>query len=177
MAAARRLQADPPSRLAVWVVFTGCARAHQDGIRAFLSLRGSRMPQPVLVVGLADPARPPLMAVVSEGPLWAQPHRPTGPAIVERLRWAGVRVPAVDRAEPTDARAAMILGYRALAFCGGASGDATPAAAARCARVVENVARWFGEDLVRVADDRADLGDLVQPGAVSGRAPARSRGA
>ena len=156
----RRLRAAPTKGVSVWTVFTGCGRAHQDGVRAFLSLRGDRLPEPVLVVALQDPAQSPLQAVVTEGPLWEQHHRPTGPALVERLRWAGLRVPAIDRAEPTDARGAMILGYRAVAFAGGA-GQGSAKQALESADVIETVVRWYDQDLCRLAVDRSGLEDLA----------------
>lgn len=153
LALLRRLQADPLPGVRVWTVFTGCGHAHQDGMSAFLSLRGPRMDKPVLVVTMQDVGRAPLQAVVAEGPLWPQHHRPTGPALVERLRWAGVRIPEVDRPEPTDARAAMILGYRALGVAGG-TGEPTVDGSQRSLEIIERLIRWYQEDLDRVADDR-----------------------
>ena len=114
----------------------------------------------MLVVAVNDPATEPLRAVTSEGPLWPQHHRPTGPAIVERLRWAGLELESTDRAEPTDARAAMLMGYRAVAFCGGGS---TPSARAaeHAADVLETVVRWFGADLNRLSSDSQPLRELT----------------
>ena len=158
----RRLEADPPDQLAVWTVFTGCGRAHQDGIRAFLSLRGHRLAKPVLVLSLNDVAHAPLQAAVTEGPLWPQHQLPTGPALVERLRWAGVRIPEVDDPEPSDARAAMILGYRALSLRGGA-GEASVASARRAAQITETIIRWYAEDLARVASNRPAVEGWAEP--------------
>ncbi len=157
----RRLQARPVDGISTWFLFTGCGRAHQDGMRAFLRLRGERLQKPVLVISVVDAGRAPLSAVVTEGPLWPQHHRPTGPALVERLRWAGVRIPEADRAEPTDARAAMILGYRALAFAGG-DGDPSPIHARRAAEIVETVVRWYRDDVARLADERARMAPLTE---------------
>lgn len=156
----RRLREEPLPGVTVWAVFSGCGWAHQDGMEAFLRLRGRRMEEPVLVLSVRGASQAPLQAVVTEGPLWAQHHRPTGPALVERLRWAGVRVPEVDCADPSDARAAMLLGYRALAFIGG-DGAASPAAARRAADIVEEVMRWYGNDLARLEHVRSDLAALA----------------
>ncbi|MCB9682309.1 MAG: hypothetical protein H6733_12655 [Alphaproteobacteria bacterium] len=161
----RRLAVDPIPGLCVWTVFTGCGRAHQDGIRAFLTLRGERQPAPLLVISLEEAGRAPLAAALTEGPLWRQHHLPTGPALVERLQWAGVRVPTVDRAEASDARAAMLLGFRALSLVGG-DGVPDPDHAARAADVVETVARWFAADLQRVADTAKAPGLTVTPSPV-----------
>lgn len=163
----RRLRAQPLEGVDVWVVFTGSGRAFQDGARAFLGLRGERLPRPALVLSLLEVGRPPLRAASTEGPLWPQHHRPTGPALVERLRWAGVRVPEVDLPEPTDARAATNLGYRAVSLVGG-EGAPTPDAARRAADVAELVVRWFADDLRRIGPVADDL-----PVAVRRRARAR----
>lgn len=148
-----RLSAEAPDELEVWTVFTGCGRAHQDGVRAFLSLRGERLPQPLLVISLQDAGRAPLRAAITEGPLWQQHHRATGPALVERLQWAGVRVPTIDRPEASDATAASLLGYRALSLVGG-GGPPDAEAATRAATLLELIVRWFGEDLARVEASR-----------------------
>ncbi len=156
MEVARRLDASPVPGLAVWTVFTGCGHAHQDGMKTFLTLRGHRLPQPVLVVSVDQVDRAPLRAAVTEGPLLQQPQRPTGPALVERLRWAGVRIPAFDRPETSDSLVATVLGYRAVALIGGdEAADATSVRSA--ADVIETLARWYGEDLARVAVARAAL--------------------
>lgn len=145
----RRLRADPPPGIEVWTVFTGCGHAHQDGLRAFLRVRGARMPDPLLVVSLTDAGRPPLSAAVSEGPLFPQAHRPTGPALAERLRWAGVRIPLVDHPEATDGRAATQLGYRALSLVGGA-GAADAASVGRAVDVAERLVHGFAKDVATV---------------------------
>jgi hypothetical protein len=129
---------------------------------AFLALHRRTLADPCLVVCLDDAGRPPLQAVVSEGALFRQHHLPTGPALVERLRWAGVDLPSVDRAPPTDARAAMVAGFRAVAFAGGGAA-ATPPAVARAAEVVETLVRWYGHDLHRVAGDRSALEAIAHP--------------
>lgn len=152
----RRLREHAIGDVAVWTVFTGCGRAHQEGMEAFLSLRGARLTEPVLVMSLHDVGRTPLMAVASEGPLWAQHQRPTGPALVERLKWAGVRLPIVDRAEPSDARMAMIMGFRGLCLAGG-DGEPSLRGAARAADIVETLVRWYGQDLGRVEDGRDEV--------------------
>jgi hypothetical protein len=157
----RRFQEAPVPGVDVWFAFTGCGHAHQGGMHAFLTLHEKTLPEPCLVVALDAPARPPLRAVVSEGNLLAQHHRSTGPALVERLRWAGVPVPPFDRGGATDARAALVRGYRALALSGG-DGTATPAAADRVADVLENLVRWYGEDLARVAVERPALQELAR---------------
>jgi hypothetical protein len=156
----RRLQEEPLPGVAVWTVFSGCGRAHQDGVESFLRLRGQRLDGPVLVLSVREAARSPLQAVVTEGPLWPQHHRPTGPALVERLRWAGVRVPEIDSPEPSDARAAMLLGYRALAFNGGQA-DPSAAGARRAVDIVLAVMRWYAQDLARLEHARPALQDLA----------------
>jgi len=146
----RRFQAEPVDDIEIWYAFTGCSRAFQGGMRAFLQLHRASFPETVLVTCLDDPAAGSLGAVVSEGSLWPQHHRPTGPALVERLRWAGVLVPAVDLPRVTGARAALVAGYRALAIAG-AGGRTDPRLAQQAADVAETAVRWFAEDLTRVA--------------------------
>ncbi|MCB9676755.1 MAG: hypothetical protein H6737_16685 [Alphaproteobacteria bacterium] len=153
----RRFHDDPPEHTELWAVFTGCGHAYQNGMAAFLAMHGQNLPQPVFVLALDDPGRPPVGGVVSEGVLFAQRHRPTGPALVERLRWAGVEIPAVDKAGVTDAHAAMLFGYRALALSGDEDSEPDPDTALRACDVAERIVRWFDEDLARVADDAALL--------------------
>ncbi|MBN2798125.1 MAG: hypothetical protein JXX28_03190 [Deltaproteobacteria bacterium] len=148
---ARRFQAAPVEGIELWFAFTGCARAHQEGMDALLRLHGRSFPETVLVLVLDDPARPPLQAAISEGSLFSQHHRPTGPALVERLRWAGRMIPSVDLHRVTDARAALVLGYRALALAGGAA-PPDLRVAAQAAEAAETLVRWFAEDLTRIAD-------------------------
>lgn len=150
---ARRLHENPPSGVEVWWVFTGCGQAHQEGMDAFLRLHARAFPETVLVLALDDPGRPPLQAAFSEGSLVAQHHRPTGPALAERLAWAGKQIPAVDLHRVTNARAALLLGYRALALAGG-EGTSDPRRAADAADAAEILARWFAEDLGRMAKTR-----------------------
>jgi len=145
----RRLRSAPVKNLDVWLLFTGCSHAYQNGMHAFLAMRGSRLLDPVLVIAVDEPGRGDLGAVVSEGPLWPQHHRPTGPALVERLRWAGASIPAVDHASVTDARAAMSWGYRALGLVGN-RGESTPESTAAAADVLESLVRLYAEDLARV---------------------------
>ncbi len=149
----RRFHADPPARTELWAVFTGCGHAYQNGMAAFLAMHGPTLPQPVFVLALDDPGRPPVGGVITEGSLFKQHHRPTGPALVERLRWAGVEIPAVDRAGETDAWAAMLFGYRALALAGDEDAEPDPETALRATDLAERIVRWFDEDLARVADD------------------------
>jgi hypothetical protein len=147
----RRLEAHPIPQLDVWGVFTGCAFAYQNGMHAFLAMRGDRLRRPVLVLALDDPGRPGLKAVVSEGPLVGQSHRPTGPALVERLRWAGLDLESVDTAQVTNARAALLWGHRGLALAGG-SGPSTPDDTLRAVEIAEAIARLYADDLRRVPD-------------------------
>lgn len=154
----RRLDITPIGSLDSWFLFAGCSRAHQDGMHAFLDRRGEHMPQPTLVIGLEETLRSPLSATISEGSLWAQHHRSTGPALIERLRWAGVDVSMLDRPGSTNSRAAMVRGYRALTICGG-DGEAKPAQLESTVDVVERVARWFGQDLVRSVSNRPPSDD------------------
>ncbi|MBT3220398.1 MAG: hypothetical protein HN348_15030 [Proteobacteria bacterium] len=157
----RRFLSDPIPGVEVWTVFTGCGFAYQGGMEAFLAQHGARLAAPALVVALHEPGRDPVGVAVSEGPLWSQHHRSTGPALVERLRWAGIEIPMIDKAEPTDARAAMIQDFRALALCG-SYGPSNARTAARTADLAETVVRWFGEDLAGVAGSMSKLQRLVQ---------------
>ena len=146
----RRVQANPPPGLDVYAVFTGCAHAYQNGTGAFLGMHADQLSDPLLLIALDEPGRGPVGAVVSEGPLWAQHHRPTGPALVERLRWAGDEIPVIDHASVTDARAAMIWGYRALAIVGAGSEESSPKHVLSAADLVERLVRLYAEDVARV---------------------------
>jgi hypothetical protein len=159
----RRFDAHPIPHVEVWGVFTGCAFAYQNGMHAFLAMRGDRLKRPLLVLALDDPGRPGLKAVVSEGPLFGQYHRPTGPALVERLRWAGLDLESVDTAQITNARAALIWGHRALALAGG-SGPSTPDDTLRAVEVAEAIARLYADDLRRVPDLPESLRHLLPAG-------------
>jgi hypothetical protein len=174
----RRFEADPPASVDLWAVFTGCGHAYQNGMHAFLAMRKGRLVEPVLVVSLADPGRAPLKAVVSEGPLWPQHHRPTGPALVERLRWAGLDLPTTDRGTVTDARAAMSWGYRALALAGGRR-SSTGEDTLRAVEVTEAIGRLYAGDLQRVPDLHPRLQHLLpqvvsDPGEAPHPVPARA---
>ena len=142
------------------VVFAGCSRAYQGGMKAFLQLHRKTMADPCLVIALEEPGSSPLHAAVSEGSLVVQHHRATGPALVERLGWAGVRLPMVDRGGATNARAALLAGYRALALVGG---DDRPSMedAEHAVDVLETLVRWYGEDLARLPLDREALAELA----------------
>ena len=143
-----RFHERPTELLDAYFLFAGCSRAHQDGVHAFIDRREKNFKRPVLFIGLEEPSRVPLAATVSEGSLWAQHHRPTGPALIERLRWAGVKISMMDRPGATNSRAAMARGFRAMTICGGdGQEDLTQVEAA--ADVAERVARWFEEDLAR----------------------------
>ena len=157
----RRFQDDPVPGVQVWAVFTGCGRAFQGGMEAFLQLHGPNLPDPVLVIALDDAGRSPLHAAVSEGPLLKQHHRSTGPALVERLRWAGVAVPAIDHNQATDARVALLHGYRGIALVGG-DGPSSAESVSSTADVVETVVRWYGEDLAGVASKGRGLEALAK---------------
>jgi len=157
----RRFEADPPRGIDVWVVFTGCGYAYQNGMGAFLGMRGDRLPGPVLILALDEPGVPPVSAVVSEGPLLPQHHRPTGPALVERLRWAGLNIRSTDTNRITDARAAMLWGYRALALAGGDEGQPTPETTLRAVEITEAVGRLYAEDLQRVPNLHPSLQQLL----------------
>lgn len=157
----RRLVDDPIPGVEVWFAFTGCGRSYQGGMDSFLTLHRRSMLDPLLVIALDDPGHVPLRAVVSEGPLFAQAHRPTGPALVERLRWAGVVVPPSDFPGATDARAALVRKVRAVALRGG-DGPSSAEAAVRAVDVLETMGRWFGDDLARVAVNRPALEGLAR---------------
>ena len=158
----RHLAGDQPEHVEVWGVFTGCGHAYQNGMGAFLGMHGQALVHPVFVLALDEPGRPPVGGVVKEGTLVAHHHRPTGPALVERLRWAGVEVPVVDKAGHTDARAALQEGYRALALSGNPDAPPDPESTLRATRLADRIIRWFGEDLARVADDAPELQALTR---------------
>jgi len=149
----RRFNERPVPGLQVWTVWTACGRAYQGGMRAFLELHGPHLPSPALVIALDEAGRQPLYAVTSEGQLIPQSFRSTGPALVERLRWAGHDVPVVSRGTSTDARVAMIKGYRAISFLGGES-EATPQGVIMSADLIEQMVRMYGEDLQRLVSKR-----------------------
>ena len=159
----RRFHIDPPPGLDVWVVFTGCGYAYQNGMGAFLGMRGGRLAGPVFVLSFDEPGVAPLAAVVSEGPLYPQHHRPTGPAMVERLRWAGLAIPSIDTNRITDARGAMLWGYRSLALAGSGDGQPTADDTLRAVDVAEAIIRLYAEDLRRVPDLHPGLRRLLAP--------------
>ena len=152
----RRLEVNPPKDLDVWVVFTGCAHAYQNGMGAFLAMQRQRLVHPLLVIALDEPGRAPLGAVVSEGPLFPLAHRPTGPALVERLRWAGAEIPELDHESVTDARAATLWGYRALALVGGGREESTSESTLEAVDVVEDLVRMYRADLASVPRTRTE---------------------
>jgi hypothetical protein len=157
----RRLVHTPIPSVDVIIAFTGCGHAFQSGAHSLLRVRRETMAQPVLVVALDQPGRVPLRAVAVEGSAISQPHRPTGPALVERLRWAGIALPVVRRYGATDARAALVMGFRALALSGG-SGTATVASIQRSCDVIETLVRWNAQDVALVAGDRPVLQEVAQ---------------
>jgi len=146
----RRLERDPPVGLDVWLVFTGCAHAYQNGMGAFLAMHRQRFTSPVLVIALDEPGRAPLGAVVSEGSLFPLAHRSTGPALVERLRWAGANIPIIDHESVTDARAATLWGYRALGLVGSGMAQSTAESTVAAVDTVEGLVRLYHDDLARV---------------------------
>lgn len=164
----RRIREDRPDHVDVWAVFTGCGNAYQNGMHAFLAVHRRRIVDPVLVVALDDPGRSPLGAVVSEGPLWPQHHRPTGPALIERLRWAGAKIPVVDTPRVTDARAAMLWGYRALALAGG-DGVSHTESTTWAVDVLGALIDMYGSDLAQVPDVSPALTRVVQADAIEAR--------
>ncbi len=157
----RRFSAVPVPGVEVWVAFTGCGHAYHGGMRNFLQLHRDSLRDPVLVIALDAPERAPLYAVVSEGPVFAQLHRATGPALVERLRWAGVDLPEVRLYGATDAREAQLRGHRSLALSGG-DGPPSPEAVRRAADLVEVMVRWFAADVAEVDSDRGRLAGVAQ---------------
>lgn len=146
----RRFDDQPLEHAEVWAVFTGCGHAYQNGMGAFLAMNRERLPEPVLVIALDDPGRAPIRAVVSEGALLARAHRPTGPALVERMRWAGHDLPSIDLAAETDANAALHAGVRGLGIAG--EPDARPDAESATAAVdvLVELARMYDGDLARL---------------------------
>jgi hypothetical protein len=157
----QRFAAEPVPGVEVWIAFTGCGHAYQGGMRSFLQLHRDSLRDPVLVVALDAPERAPLNAVVSEGPVFAQLHRATGPALVERLRWAGIDLPEIRLYGATDAREAQLRGYRSLALSGG-DGAPSADAARRAADLVEVMVRWFAADVAEVDSDRGRLQGVAQ---------------
>lgn len=155
----RSLQSHPLEGVSVFGVFTGCAHAYQNGMAAFLAMHGDLLKGPVLVVALDEPGRAPLGAVVSEGPLYPQHHRPTGPALVERLRWSGERVPETDHTSVTDARVAMLWGYRALGLVGAGEDESTPESVQRTTDFLARLVRLYEGDLARVEPADPAVGD------------------
>jgi len=151
----RRLRERPLPGLDVWVVFTGCSHAYQNGMGAFLAMRKGNLVDPLFVLALDRPGCADVGAVVAEGPVMPVQHRPTGPAMVERLRWAGLEIDTVDRPYVTDARAARLWGYRALALSG-SDGPSDPAVAARTVDIAESIVRLYAEDVDRVHMVRAE---------------------
>jgi hypothetical protein len=145
----RQFRAKPLANVDVWFAFTGCGRAYQGGMEAFLALHRQRFVHPVLVVAVEDPARGELQAVVAEGPLYPHHHRPTGPALIERLRWAGLKIPSIDHIGSTDARVAQSFGYRAVALVGH-DGPSRVESGVRAVEIVETMGRWFADDLARM---------------------------
>lgn len=154
----RRLEADPLEHAEVWGVFTGCGHAYQNGMAAFLAMNRDRLPEPVLVLALDDPGRAPLQAVVSEGALVRRPHRPTGPALVERMRWAGHELPSIDLPAETDANAALLAGVRGLCLAGDPDTRPEPGNAAMAVDTVLGLARLYDGDLARVHARSAEAG-------------------
>lgn len=152
----RRFAEHPAPEVETWVAFTGCGHADQGGMHHFLDLHRNSLRDPVLVIHLDEPARSPLIAVTSEGPVFAQSHLPTGPALVERLRWAGVDLPETRLFTATDARAARVRGVRSVSLTGG-DGAPTLEAAVHAADLVEVMVRWFADDVADVAGDRQRL--------------------
>jgi hypothetical protein len=168
----RRLSAEPIAGMDVWYAFVANGHAYQAGMTAFLDLHKNTLADPVLVLSLRRPGRPPLRATQSEGTLFAQPHLPTGPALLERLGWAGVSVPVVDFGGASDARAATVRGFRAVGITGGGE-PATPEQTEHAVEVVETAGQWFAADLATVAGDRAQLQDLARATEPPPRQPLR----
>lgn len=158
----RRYRVDPPPDVDLWMVFTGCSYAYQNGMHAFLAMRGDRLKGPVFVLSLTDPGKHPLQAVVREGALFSRHVRSTGPALVERLRWAGVDVPSVDFPGATDGGAAHGWGVRSLALRGG-RGRTSAADTLRAVEVADAISRLYVEDLHRIPVVHPSLLRLVGP--------------
>ena len=159
----RRYRIDPPPDVDVWMVFTGCSCAYQNGMHAFLAMRGDRLKGPIFVLALAEPGKHPLQAVVREGPLLSRHVRSTGPALMERLRWAGVDVPSIDLPGSTDAGAAHQWGVRALALRGG-RGRTNVSDTLRAVEVADALCRLYVEDLHRIPVVHPSLLRLIAQG-------------
>ncbi len=168
----RKFSADPVPGIDVWYAFVANGHAYQAGTSAFLELHRNALPEPTLVVSMRAPARGQLRATQSEGTLFSQPHRATGPALLERLGWAGVSVPVVDFGGASDARAASVLGFRAVGLTGGYDAP-TAEQAAHAVEVVETAARWYAADLATVAHDRPQLAELARATEPPTREPLR----
>ncbi|MEZ4236451.1 MAG: hypothetical protein R3F59_09885 [Myxococcota bacterium] len=135
----RRFEDDPLPGVDLWAVFTGCGHAYQNGMHAFLAMRGKRLREPVLVLALAEPGRSDLR------PSWPRGH--CGRSSTARpAPWssacAGPGSTCPRATAPRDRRrAAMLWGYRALALGGGGGGPSTVAGTVRAVEVAEAVAR------------------------------------
>jgi hypothetical protein len=121
----------------------GCAR--QEGLETWLGARLPHLAPPVMVVCFEDVGRGPLRVAASEGALAPRAHRPTGPALVERLTRRGARVAPVDAPHDTLGAAPLRLGERALVLVGG-TGALEPAHAEAAARLgADAVALWCAD--------------------------------
>ncbi len=146
LAAWRSLDAEPPDRLERWLAFTAAGHADQSGLEALLHSLPGHLPKPLLVVAFDSVGRSPLGVVVSEGTLRRVFHRPTGPALVERLGWRGLRVEPRDLPRSTPGDAARRLGERALVLTGGTS-PPDFGAALHASSVAVHAIRLFQSDL------------------------------
>ena len=123
--------------------------------RSFLDLHAKTLCEPTLVISLKEPGGRPLVSNSSEGPIVSQYHRPTGPALIERLRWSGANIPQRRSWDISDAREALRRGYRAVSLSGGNT-ESTPESTLEAADYVETLMRWFAKDIVSVAVQRGD---------------------
>lgn len=159
---AQRLHEGPSLDLDVWMAFTGCRYAFHGGMEAFLRRHRRSLVGPALVIGLDEPGAGALLAAVSEGALWPRQHRPTGPALMERLRWAGLDVAEVDLPRSTDAHQASLIGFRSLSLVG-AGGESSPESESKVADVLKVLIEWYSVDLAHLRTSSSRIKEQFGP--------------
>ncbi len=83
------LARNPPPALAIRGVVVAAGHAGGDGLGAWLARHGRLLADPVLFIGLDAVGQGPFAVADAEVGLIRHPHRPTGPALAERVAWAG----------------------------------------------------------------------------------------
>ena len=122
LAVARELDRRPPKHLDVWIALTGAQEAGAEGMRALVRSRKELEPATTFVIALDAVGRGDVRFVTAEGPAISYPmdRRLTelAGAIAEADReGAGAyRAAAIRRASSSDAFAAAVRGWRAIAI-------------------------------------------------------------